>query len=209
MLFNFLVNQQLINDNKEEFLSYEKCKEFLLGIGWTARGDFKESIFSKTKRRLENFREWLGNQYRHSQFEDIKKWVENVSRYVEDNLANRLIFSELYTLNTEEFINRIEGLIEDIGIPMLFNNKEECVSMLSKNYDAKQFFHFYVLLKFMEYINSKNCFCPIALYCHNNNSDIFERHICLENPLASVDRDDICPFADFLNSYGFDKVTFK
>jgi hypothetical protein len=208
MFFNIFIDQHFIKDNKDVFLSYDTCKAFLLSMGWTAKGNFEESIFSKTERRLKDFRDWLGEQYSHRQFSDIKRWIELVSDYAEKNFSNRFIFSELYMLNYDEFRNWIDTIVEDIGIPMVFNKNQQCISKLPEEFETEQFLQFFVMLNFMDYVCSNMSCCPIAEYC-KTSSPIYEEDVCMKDPLSTVNRDEICHFALFLKSYGFDKVAFK
>lgn len=211
MFFNYFVEQQIISENKEKFLSYDTCKEFLLTLPWAAKGGGPiETIFSKTKRRLDDFKKWLGYQYQHRQFSDIKKWVEYVSDYAEKNFSNRFIFSELYQLDYDEFRNRLDKYVEDIGVPMLFNKKHQWISKLPDGYDREQFLMFFIFLGFLNYISSTGTSCPIADYCKaDSSSSLFDKSTCLTDPISSVKRRDLCPFALFLKSYGFDSITFK
>lgn len=129
----------------KEQLKYDTCKDLLLNLGWSARGHNDESIFIKRKRRLNDFRDWLTNLFSHRQFSDIKKWVEFVSNYVEMNLSNGFIISELYLLNYEEFRVRIDKIANDVGIPMIFNKNNLCISSLPEGYEREQFLQFFVM----------------------------------------------------------------
>lgn len=204
MFLELFINQEIINKNKDVFLSYSKCKEFLLGMGWLSRGNFKESIFSKTKRRLDDFTIWLSNQYKHKQFSDIKKWVNFVTEYTEKFLSNRFILSELYELDSEEFTKNINTICSDLGVPLLFNNKLEFASMLPIEYEMEQFIQFYVMLKFMDYIESDEDGCPVADFC-KANLNLFRKE-CLIDPLTNIEKQTMCPFLLFIKSYGFDQA---
>jgi hypothetical protein len=198
----------LVNSNKEVFLSYLKCKEVLLNIGWESRGDFKESILSKTQRRLNDFSEWLNNQYQHKHYSEIRKWIYQVSTYTKEKLSNRFIFTEFYNMNYFEFINSMNMIIKDIGIPLIFNNKQECACLLPKGYEPEPFTQFYVMLKFLSYMSSEEDKCPLIDFC-NSNYESKSQPKCYTNPLSFVKEEELCPLALFMKSFGFHQVDFK
>jgi hypothetical protein len=205
--FELMTNQQIIDNNRNIFLSYDSCKETLMHLGWYSRGDFNESIFSKTKRRLNDFRNWLGNQYSHKQFADINKWVDYVSSYVETKLSNRFFFSELYYKDLDEFEDTFNKIVEDLGIPLIFNNEHECAFMLPAGFEPEHFDQFYVMQKFMRYITSTDDRCPIGDFCKRNTA--LSQKECIEDPFYAVSRDVLCPFTLFVKSYGLHLVDIK
>lgn len=196
-----------INNNKSRFTSYPNCKEFLLGYGWESNGGFKETIFSKTRRRLNDFNQWLINQYQHPQYSEIRKWVNLVSEYIDEKLSKRLILSEFYTMNYEQFIEKINEIIKDIGIPLIFNNKKKCACMLPIGFEPQPFTQFYVMLHFLQFMNTSDNECPLIDFC-NENFELKSQDKCHTSPLLFVKEEELCPLASFMKSYGFERVNF-
>ena len=196
-----------IKNNKSWFASYPSCKEFLLGHGWESNGGFKETIFSKTRRRLNDFNQWLINQYQHIHYTEIRKWVNHVSEYIDEKLSNQLILSEFYTMNYEKFIESMNAIIKDIGIPLLFNNKKKCACMLPIGYEPQPFTQFYVMLHFLQFMNTSDNECPLIGFC-NENFELKSQDKCHAAPLLLVKDEELCPLALFMKSYGFGSVDF-
>lgn len=206
MFMRQFIEQKLIIENKDKFLSYDVCSSFLLQIGWASCGGFSESIFTKTERRLNDFKNRLSAQYQHQQFDSVKLWIENVSDYCKNYLSNQFIISNFFTMEFNDFADAINNIIDAIGIPIIENKQHIFMHMLPPNYDTKQFVQFYILSQFMNSIHFNRSQCPIVEFCtaniatHNKSctdqlSDIFKTEV-------------LCPYALFLKSYGFHEVEF-
>lgn len=196
-----------VKNNKSRFTSYEYCKKFLLGNGWESIGGFKETIFSKTRRRLNDFNRRLTSQYQHPQYSEIRKWVNLVSVYIDKKLSNRLILSEFYTMSYEQLIESINEIIKDIGIPLIFNKKKKCICMLPVEFKPQPFTQFYVMSHFLQFMNTSDNECPMIDFC-NENFEMKSQDKCHTSPLLFVKEKQLCPLALFMYSYGFGNVNF-
>lgn len=204
-LINLFINQGLIENNKDKFLDYDVCMQFLLGIGWQSKGGFDESILSKTERRLTDFSERLTMLYPHRQFQSIKDWIITTNRYCKEELSNKFIISSLYNLSKCDLHNFIERMIGEIGIPVIkFKDNTVTSSLLPSQYFSEQFLEFYIVNEFVNWICSDLENCPIIDICYKNFG--LCKIICQTDPVAYSGE---CKFKEFLTSYRFDKLTIK
>ncbi len=194
---NIFINQKLIMDQKDKFCDYDVCSEYLLGIGWQSNGGFNESIFTKTERRLNDFRERLSLLYPHRQYSSIREWILKTNNYCKNELSNRFIVSSLYNMTVVYLYEFIDRLIAAIGIPVIiFEDNTVTSSMLPSQYVPDQFIEFYMIGQYVEWISTNEDSCPIYDICNKNFG--LCKDICFTNPVAYSDE---CKFKQFLKSY--------
>ena len=208
MLLEIFMQRNYIKNNLDIFQNYELCSKHLLGLGWKSRGDFQESVLSKTKRRLNDLSNYLNLQYGHPQFDSVQAWINFVIKYCDENFSDRFVFSELYNCSDREFFDRINIFIKDIGIPIIQNRNNEFMDLLPSGYKVEQFWQFYVLHQFMNFIYSEESKCPVYDFCCSNANCELDRSQCLDNPLLNLDEEYLCPFKLFIKLYGLDEVEF-
>lgn len=198
----FLTEQPLI------FKSEKLCKELLVNIQWKSKGGFEETISSKTERRLNDFKNSFSNLFQQYHFADIQMWIDDIIIYSRKNFFGKLIFAELYSLSRNEFNEYLTKILNDIGVPLIFNDNSECITLLPMKYDSDIFLQFYVNNTFMEYISTVDKKCPVYQYCNSANYNIIDKH-CITNPVIRTKDDNLCPFALLLKSYGLENIKWK
>lgn len=205
LLINMFIKQELIEHNQPNFLNYDICTQFLLGVGWESNGGFSESIQSKTERRLNDFVHTLIALYPHRQFDSIKEWIVSTNKFCKSNLSNKFVISSLYNLSKDGLFQFIEHMLCAVGIPMvIFKDDTITTSMLPPQYEANQFVEFYVLLSFVEWVKNNERGCPIRRICEKNYNMC--QPVCSVNPTTFSGE---CWFRLFLQSYGFDQYSFE
>lgn len=204
----FIIIEQLVKTNPIFFESYELCKLTLLNLQWNATGGFNETIFSKTERRLRDLSNSLSEKYQNNNFDQIKKWIDLIINFSKNELAGRFIFTELFLMNVDEFRGKITFFIQEIGIPMVFNNKDECISLLPKSFNQNDFIPLYVANKFMHFTSTKETCCPMLSFCKNGSESIINER-CTENPISRATEEYLCPFGAFVKSYGLHDIEWN
>lgn len=179
--------------------NYHECVEYLLKLDWFAVGTGFDSIFTKSQRRLVSLKESLLNKYQN-RFTSISKWIDLVVDYSNDNFSNKFIFSEMLMMSEVDFVSFMKRCISDIGIPLVFNLKQESVSLLPEGFDKGEFIQFYSSSNFMNFICSNNQQCPQGQYCANNNPHEVNIH-CASSPLTNYVNSEGCPISKFLSKY--------
>jgi hypothetical protein len=91
--------EELVTKQPELFKDYDKCSSILLRLQWESNGGFKETIFTKTERRLIDLKQSLAEKYSNSNFISISAWIDHVIEFSKKNLSNRFIFSELFMMD--------------------------------------------------------------------------------------------------------------
>lgn len=206
VLLKDFFDSNIIKNNKNIFTDYTKCYDLLLHhSSWTATGGFNETIISKTIRRLEDFKVTLTNHFSAPQFNTIIHWLETVADYVGRRFVNRFIFSDIYHMNFQELLDSISNIIDSIGLPMILNKANKCISLLPGCNDPLPFIQFYVLQNFLIYIESKKQSCPIYDLCIANA--YIAQNSCKTSPCLSINNDVDCPYSLFLRSYSLINVT--
>ena len=127
LFVNFLENEEFKQGVAS--LSYNQVYKILSSLEFESVDGVKEKINHKTNRRLKQFEDELSSHY--TNFIGIRNWIEKVSNFAETELANRFIFSDMYKMDTSKFEEKISWIISSIGLPLVMNNKEECVSLQS------------------------------------------------------------------------------
>lgn len=166
---HFLFNVMLGSEDFRDFIinsSYEEVYSYLMSLETITRDCYSESLTAKTQRRLTQFANELQIQY--SSFSDIVKWIQAVNNYVEQNLSGRFVFSDIYKMNSLELYNFISDVLSHIGIPLIMNSKEQAISIIPNELDNSQFTQFYIMQKFLCFVQSDNEKCPIYDFCKAN-----------------------------------------
>ncbi|MEA3234390.1 hypothetical protein OP492_06980 [Pseudomonas mosselii] len=209
---HFLVSVKDMKDGKlnvvaaEALGDFEKLRNVLPRIQWNAKGGFRDTMSTKVQRRLRDLQNALGEKFHQHNFADIARWVESVIDYVAATLQGRLVFSELFNMEGEDFFSAIEGMIAEIGIPLIFNSKEECITLLPEGYNQNQFIQFYVAYKFMsEFIVCTENTCPLCMFCENSDESVMTED-CVSNALARAEGQQLCPFGQFIKTYQLQRI---
>lgn len=197
-----------LNKNADILETYEICKNALLRLQWNSTGEFHETIFTKTERRLTDLKKSLSERYANNNFDGIKKWIDHVIAFSANELSNRFIFTELFMLNSSDFKGKISHFIKEIGIPLVFNMNDECVSLLPASYDQNDFVQLYAANKFMDFVLSKQSACQMLDFCKSSRPEILDKN-CSENPILRASCDPLCPFGFFVKSYGLHDIQWR
>lgn len=100
MLFlNFLENEEF--KKTAESLTYNSVYSSLSRVEFVTTDNKKESLSDKFDRRINDFMNVLGTQY--VGFSEITKWILKVHQFIKDKFSQSFIFSDLYTMDIEEF----------------------------------------------------------------------------------------------------------
>lgn len=133
-------------------------------------------------KQLESLIAIFNEQYKHHQFETIRKWLNNIVNYVNKNIKTAYYFHSLYQLDAEDFVNKISILIENIGAPILINNKKHFYNLNNrKKYIDKDFIYMWALYNYKNYLRDSQLFCPMSAYCKEIDNNIFDED-CSFNP---------------------------
>lgn len=199
LFVNFLENKEF--SQRITGLSYDEVYKKLLSLEFTSADGVKETITHKTNRRLRDFENILSLHYVN--FVGIKDWIEKVSCFSETELSNRFIFSDMYKMDTSEFEETVSWIISRIGLPLVMNNQEKCITLQSSQDNVNEFIQFYILQNFFGYVLSgtkKTSVCPIYSFC-KANGDIYDDQ-CNCNLQKEQLENKKCPYFEFLKSYG-------
>lgn len=197
---HFLFNVMLGNEGFREFIinsSYEDIYFYLMSSCTLTRDGNSESLTAKTQRRLTQFANDLQIQY--SGFADIVKWIQAVNDYVEQNLSGRFVFSDIYKMNSLELYNFVCDLFSHIGVPLIMNSKEQAISIIPNNLGNSQFIQFYIMQKFLSFVQSDHKKCPIYDFCKANYG--LCNNNCSLNAQKTIDRKVNCSFGQFLGTH--------
>lgn len=110
-------------------------------------------------------------------------------------------------MSYEQLIKSINEIIKDIGIPLVFNKKKKCISMLPVEFKPQPFTQFYVMSHFLQFMSTSDNECPLVDFC-NENFEMKSQDKCHTSPLLFVKEKQLCPLALFMYSYGFGNVNF-
>lgn len=203
-LFIILLN----NDNFKKFIttsSYEEIYNYLLFSNTVTRDGHRESLDSKTQRRLKQFADELLLQY--SGFDEIQKWILKINDFVKRELTGRFIFADMYKMEKDELYIFIDHVIRQIGIPLVMNSKEKYISIQSNELEVSQFIQFYILQNFIAFAESQIESCPICDFCKANGGIYNEN--CTQNSHGIIRGNKDCYYTKFLESYGLSDVEFN
>jgi energy-coupling factor transporter transmembrane protein EcfT len=92
-----------------------------------------------------------------------------------------------------EFRRKISLFVEKIGIPLVFNRKEESVSLLPAIYEHNDFIQLYAAFNFMEYARSTNKACGMLDFCNASRPEIINDS-CKNDPISRSNCSELCPF---------------
>lgn len=205
---HFLLHILLDNVDFKTFISnnsYEDIYKYLLSLGTVTRDGHIESLSGKTQRRLKEFASELKIQYKG--FSEIESWILKISDYVERELSERFVFSDMYKMETNEFNEFISSVIDYIGVPLVLNSKENYISIMSNKTEEMQFIQFYILQKFIGFVKSKNeRLCPVYDFCSANGGICNEN--CILNSELLIKGNKNCYYTEFLKTYGLLNVKF-
>lgn len=181
----------------DKLSAYDTVNEMLLSMRWNSTGGFSETIKTKLSRRITDLKENLLKKYDHHYFKDIYRWIDDLIRYVENNFVNILFFSDLYIKNHNDFIIKINDIIKEIGIPLIFNSKNDCISATPEKYDQNQFLQFYISSKFINFTKGNNLTCPIMSFCENASPNIITND-CFNNCISRAYGENLCPLGQYI-----------
>ncbi len=203
---NFLENKDF--RQRIAKLRYDQVYNILLSLEFESTDGVKETIKHKTNRRLKQFADELSLHYVN--FIGIRNWIEKVNIFAEMELTDRFIFSDMYKMDTSKFEETISWIISSIGLPLVMNNKEECISLQSNQDNVDEFIQFYILQRFFGFVSSgpeKASTCPIYDFC-KANGDIYNEQ-CNRNLQFEQMKNEKCPYFRFLKSYGLTNIEVK
>lgn len=203
-LFSILLDD---NEFKQKILnsSYEDIYDYLLKLRTVSRDGYSESLHSKSQRRLTQFANELQIQY--SGFDEVIKWIQKVNCYAERYLFGRFIFSDLYKMENDTFLEFINDAIRRIGIPLVFNSNKEYISIYSNENETLQFIQFYTLQNFISFVRSNELKCPIYEFCKANCGNC-NNNCTITNTEKTIAGNEKCFFRKFLDTYGLLGVKF-
>lgn len=190
----------------EILLNQETIEHSLKLIQWHSTGGFQETIKTKTQRRLAEIKTALDERFHHRNFSSISTWIDDVINFISENTCGELFFTELYKMNEAEFFTTISQILQTIGAPLVFNIKEECISILPVKYDNQQFIQFYAAHKFMDFIKNTHGTCPMCAFCENGPEGIMNDN-CIQNAVLRGSDELLCPFGQLIKTYDLHGIT--
>lgn len=206
LFVTFLENQKF----KQEIvnLSYGQVYNILLSFEFKSADGVSETITHKTNRRLKQLEDDLSWHY--TNFAGIKKWIKKVNDFAKAELSNRFIFSDMYEMDTNKFEETLSYIIGNVGLPLVMNNKEECISLQPHQDNADEFIQFYILQSFFNYVlggTKRTGICPIYKFCKANGNICNDQ--CNNNLQLEQLENKECPYFKFLKSYDLINIQLK
>jgi len=179
--FFYTLVEDTIKKNKENFIDYKKCMEFLASYGWGSRGHHNENIFIKADRRINDLRLRLNYIFDKTLYPSVNRWINNMLDFSKNALASRFIFGNLYCLDKNEFESVFNLYINKVGIPLVFNRNNDFFSWLpeNENYNYDEFIDLYIINQFMRFIRDNTSACPIYQVCSRTKKYEIDEH-CYE-----------------------------
>ena len=200
MPIHFLFSAVLSNEDFKRYIvnsDYERIYNCMLSGVTVTRDGQRELLSAKRQRRLIQFANELQTLY--DGFGEIKKWILKVNSFVEDNLSERFIFSDIYKMSMDELLSFVNKVILNIGIPLVINSKEKYISICANDIQTSEFIQFYILQRFIYFIGTNAIQCPIHNFCKANGGKC--------NANCILDKDFVihgnanCHFRKFLENY--------
>lgn len=207
----FLFHQFLEGPHNQTIaaLNFDEVYTFLSTLAIKTTDGVTETLIHKKHRRLQYFADQLTKQY--FGFDGIREWILKVNNFVEDKFSERFLFSDMYKMDHNTFFSFIQEVIHIIGLPLVMNEENECVS-ISQNLDetkTSQFIQLLIFQNFMYFVCSgthENA-CPIYHFCRANG-DICQ-DLCATDPFKRIKENPNCPYDIFLKHYGLSNVMFE
>lgn len=200
-----ILRTTFIGENRNLLLDSERIDSTLEGITWHSNGVPSETISSKSTRRLNQLTEELRKRYRKNNFESVASWINDITIVIKRDFHGALFFSKLYRLNELEFKNKISDILETFGMPLVFNQSDEYVSILAKKYEPSQFIQFYAAQKILEFVSHKENTCPLLSVCESRNPELINDN-CYYNAIARGLDEQLCPFGQLVSTYDLHKI---
>ena len=132
--------------------AYKKVYEKNLKTIFQTTDGARETLAQKRHRRWTDLLELLDGQFQ--QFPDIRAWVEKVNQFAWSNWKNRFLFSDLYCMDTAQFQQEIWNMVEELGVPLIFNRNKELFSLGRAIPDNNEFLQFYILQEYQDELTS-------------------------------------------------------
>lgn len=192
-------------ENQKLLFNSATIDSTLKATGWSSAGGFNETIKSKVQRRLGMLSDELKKRFHLNNFASISSWIDDVLAIVESDFCGELFFTELYRMNSASFFSTMTVLIETIGMPIIFNDDDEMVSLLPEKYDADQFIQFYAAQKFLHFVAHNGRTCPLIALCENNNQEIINDD-CYKNAIIRGLDEELCPFGQLVHTYNLHNI---
>ena len=177
----------------------------LKALGWSSVGGFNETIKSKVQRRLGMLNNELKKRFHLNNFESISSWVDDVLAFVESDFCGELFFTQLYRMDQGSFFSTITVLVEKIGMPIIFNDNDEMITLLPEKYDGDQFIQFYAAQKFLDFVAHEGKTCPLLAICETNNQRIVNDD-CYNNAIIRGLDEELCPFGQLVSTYNLHNI---
>ncbi len=210
---------------------YKDCYQRNLSTIFCTTDGICETLAQKRNRRWTDLVELLDGQFR--QFPNIRAWITKVNQYALNHWQDHFLFSDLYTMNTSQFQKEIWNLVEELGVPLIFDSRKEPFSVGAVT-DCSEFLQFYILQEYLDYLtegspnvlelrSSNECsavVCPLLLQeikCGtlDENGNVLVRDGEDEGTAHCYDSDDFvssfkstvdCPYKRFLEQHGLSKL---
>ena len=198
---HFLIYTLLGNDELKKYIvssSYEEIYKFMLSLDTVTRDGKREALGVKRQRRLIQFIDELKSLY--NGFDEIEKWILKVNSFVANKLSDKFIFSDLYKMSKDEMLKFVKEVISYVGIPLVINSKEKYISIQSNDTTISEFIQFYILQKFIRFVQTNEIRCPIYNFC-KANGEICNGN-CVINKDMIINGNENCYFRKFMENYG-------
>jgi hypothetical protein len=192
-------------ENKELLFDSATIDSTLKKLGWSSVGGFNYTIKSKVKRRLGMLSAMLKERFHFNNFASISSWVDDVLELVESDFCGELFFTQLYRMDQDSFFSTMSMLVERIGMPIIFNDNDEMITLLPKKYDGDQFIQFYAAQKFLDFVAHDGKTCPLVAICEANNEGIINDD-CYNNAIIRGLDDELCPFGQLVKTYNLHNI---
>lgn len=183
---------------------YQKVYEYLMTSRIVTRDGNGELLTEKTLRRLEQFAEEL--KYQYDGFDLIVEWISNVNAFIKSNFYGKFLLSDIYYMDLTESKELILKIINEIGVPIVSNSKNQYTSLGFSEEEKQQFAQIYTLQHFMRFVSSNSKKCPVYDFCKANGG--------IGNKNCKLKCDSIkgigdCYYNRFLSNYGISDLKYN
>lgn len=139
-------------------------------------------------------------------YDAIVKWIIRATSFIMNNYSGKFLFSDIYNMDTTNSKKELKKIIEKIGIPLVLNSQNQCISVGFDEKEEKQFINFYIMRKFMSFVSHKSSCCPICDLCSTNT---IKKYLKCKIKKGIIIGEENCYYNRFLNNYGICNLKYN
>lgn len=204
-LIMFLIDLKIGAINTKALASDESFSQYLRTADWVSNGVPSETITKKLSRRSNELSHYLQLKFPEGAFPAIYSWLQKAINYARKELAGKSFFAELWAMDTPAFLDEIDKILKDIGIPLIANDAGELKGPESNEMEGGQFLQLLLAYEFQGYLKRDTMQCPMIDICERGTQYLVDED-CMDAPFRKALSEDLCPFGAFAATHGLDKI---